>query len=133
MDVYATDSSCPSGQVSWDVEIPRGYASSVEFDGCHKVMSMARETVRTYVILPKELVEAIDRLVGQRRRSAFLAEAVAEKFGRERLGNALAATTGFMAADSHPEWETPETVSAWVRGQRADDRDPVQRSVGRST
>lgn len=90
---------------------------------------MARETVRTHVVLPKELVDAIDRLVGHRRRSSFLAEAVEEKLDRERLGKALTATSGFLAAEFHPEWETPEIVSAWVRELRSDNRDTVVSSA----
>ena len=82
---------------------------------------MTDETVRTHVILPKDLVEAIDRLVGRRKRSAFLAAAVEEKLNRERLGAALADAAGFLASDVHPEWETPEKVSIWVREMRAID------------
>ena len=79
---------------------------------------MADETIRTHVVLPKELVEAVDRLVGPRKRSAFLVRAVDEKIGRERLGRALATTAGFLAEETHPEWETPEQVSAWVHELR---------------
>jgi metal-responsive CopG/Arc/MetJ family transcriptional regulator len=41
-----------------------------------------RSTVRTHVIIPVELLETIDRLVGRRGRSTFLAEAAAEKLAR---------------------------------------------------
>ena len=84
---------------------------------------MADEMVRTHVVFPKELVEAVDRLVGPRKRSAFLVQAVEEKVGRERLGRALASTAGFLAEETHPEWETPEQVSAWVRDLRSLDSD----------
>lgn len=57
---------------------------------------MARETVRTTVMFPKELIDTVDQLVGRRRRSAFLSEAVAEKVERERLGGALVAAAGFL-------------------------------------
>jgi hypothetical protein len=84
---------------------------------------MVEETIRTHVVLPRSLVEAVDRLVGRRKRSAFLAEAVEEKLARDRLGHALEATAGFLDRDSHPEWATPEDVSVWVRELRSIDRD----------
>jgi metal-responsive CopG/Arc/MetJ family transcriptional regulator len=84
---------------------------------------MADETIRTHVVFPKELVAAVDRLVGPRKRSAFLVQAVEEKISRERLGRALATTAGFLAEETHPEWETPEQVSAWVHELRSLDRD----------
>ena len=79
---------------------------------------MADETIQTHVVFPKELVEAVDRLAGQRKRSAFLVQAVAEKVGRERLGRALATSAGFLAGETPPQWETPEQVSAWVHELR---------------
>lgn len=92
---------------------------------------MADETIRTHVVFPKDLVEAIDRLVGQRKRSAFVTQAVAEKIERERLGQALAETAGFMAADARPEWETQEKISAWVRELRAIDLEATERKLSR--
>ncbi|MGH2584730.1 MAG: hypothetical protein ACRDJE_07425 [Dehalococcoidia bacterium] len=41
-----------------------------------------KESVRTHVLVPREILEAVDRLVGQRRRSQFLAEAAQEKLER---------------------------------------------------
>jgi len=43
---------------------------------------MARATNRIQVEFPKELVEAVDRLVGPRKRSAFFVQAVEEKINR---------------------------------------------------
>jgi metal-responsive CopG/Arc/MetJ family transcriptional regulator len=90
---------------------------------------MADETIRTHVVFPKELVEAVDRLVGPRKRSAFLVRAVEEKIDRERLERALATTAGFLAQGTHPEWETPEQVSAWVRELRSLDSDASERKL----
>jgi predicted transcriptional regulator len=83
---------------------------------------MATESVRAHVLIPKELIEAVDQLVGQRKRSAFFVEAVEEKLERERLGQSLVATAGVLADDERPEWSTPERVSEWVRELRAVDR-----------
>jgi hypothetical protein len=91
---------------------------------------MAIETVRAHVVLPKELVDEVDRLVGHRKRSAYLAAVLAEALKRERLGRALESTAGYLA-DSHPEWDTPEKVSAWVRELRAADREIGDRKLHR--
>jgi metal-responsive CopG/Arc/MetJ family transcriptional regulator len=95
------------------------------------MIDVADETIRTHVVFPKELVEAVDRLVGPRKRSAFLVQAVEEKIDRERLGRALASTAGFLAKETHPEWETPEQVSAWVHELRSLDSDAGERKLDR--
>jgi len=46
-------------------------------------MSMAE--TRTHVVLPAELLERVDRLVGSRRRSRFFAAAVAKEVERLEL------------------------------------------------
>jgi hypothetical protein len=87
------------------------------------------ETVRTHVLLPREVVDAVDRLVGQRRRSQFLAEAAREKLERadelrRRAERAALARSlmGSLADRSIPEWDTPESAREWVRaGRRARD------------
>jgi predicted transcriptional regulator len=94
-------------------------------------MMMASETIRTHVVIPRDLVEAVDRLVGQRKRSAFLVEAIEEKLEREEFGRALAETKGFLPADAYPEWSTPEKTSAWVRELRAVDSEATDRKLSR--
>jgi metal-responsive CopG/Arc/MetJ family transcriptional regulator len=94
-----------------------------------RMLGMADQTIRTHVVFPKELVETVDRLVGPRKRSAFLVQAVEEKIGRERLGRALAKTAGFLTEGTHPEWETPEQVSSWVHELRSLDRDAHERKL----
>jgi metal-responsive CopG/Arc/MetJ family transcriptional regulator len=46
---------------------------------------MSHALTRTHVIAPKELTEEIDRIVGPRRQSEFITDAVAEKLEREKL------------------------------------------------
>ena len=79
---------------------------------------MGKADVRTHIVLPREVVEAVDRLVGQRKRSQFMAEAIQEKLRRERLNAALQATAGILKDADIPEWSTPEATSAWVRNLR---------------
>ena len=54
---------------------------------------------------------------------------IQEKMDRERLGRALATTAGFLTAGAHPEWETPEQVSAWVHELRSLDSDTSERQL----
>lgn len=74
--------------------------------------------VRAHVVLPRELVEAVDSLVGQRKRSEFVEAALREKVARERLGKALKTSAGILNPADYPEWSTPEKTSEWVHALR---------------
>ena len=74
--------------------------------------------MRMHVILPEDLVKAVDDLAGKGKRSRFVEEAVREKLRKEALLSALEETAGMLSADDHPEWATPEKVAAWVRETR---------------
>src|SRR5438132_410259 len=52
--------------------------------------------MRTHVVIPKELVETIDRLVGRRLRSKFLAEAAEKEVRRLRLARAAEKAGGAL-------------------------------------
>lgn len=80
---------------------------------------------RVHVVLPHELIQTIDALVGQRRRSQFIAETVAEELRRRRLRAALAEMDGALADVDIPGWETPEAAAEWVRALRRGDPVPV--------
>ena len=77
--------------------------------------------VRTHVILPKDLVEVIDKLVGKRKRSQFLAEAAFEKLRHQDLLQALNETAGVVKEKDHPEWATSQNVAEWVERIRKED------------
>ena len=76
--------------------------------------------MRAHVNLPEKLVGQIDRLVGQRKRSRFIAEAIQEKLEREALLDALQATAGIFSDENHPEWSTAQKVARWQRAMRKD-------------
>jgi predicted transcriptional regulator len=82
---------------------------------------MRKEDFRTHIVLPRAVVDDVDRLVGHRRRSQFMTEAVQEKLRREKLAAALAATAGVLKDADIPHWATPEETSAWVRELRQED------------
>jgi metal-responsive CopG/Arc/MetJ family transcriptional regulator len=73
------------------------------------------------MILPEEMVKEVDELVGKRKRSRFVEEAVREKLWREKQSAALAATAGVLSAEDYPEWASSEQVAAWVHDMRRRD------------
>ncbi|MEO8511165.1 MAG: CopG family transcriptional regulator [Chloroflexota bacterium] len=77
-------------------------------------------TVRTNLLLPKELVEEIDRYAGPRGRSRYVAEALADRLRRDRLLEAVRQTAGALHREDYPEWRTPDDVVGWVRERRAE-------------
>jgi metal-responsive CopG/Arc/MetJ family transcriptional regulator len=81
-------------------------------------MKEREQLMRTHIALPEDLVEAVDRAVGKRGRSRFLAEAAREKLSRLDLLKTLEETAGAVKAADHPEWATPEDVAHWVRSLR---------------
>jgi metal-responsive CopG/Arc/MetJ family transcriptional regulator len=83
--------------------------------------------MRTHVILPDELVEAIDKEAGKGKRSQFIEEAIREKLRIDTLRSALKATAGAFSAEDHPHWDTPEKVAAWVRDSRRQSDERIDR------
>ncbi len=79
-------------------------------------------TTRTTISLPDDLVSDIDRLVGPRGRSGFLARAAQHELKRERLRLALDAARGAMVGT--PGWRTADEIIEFVDGLRSEDRDP---------
>jgi Arc/MetJ-type ribon-helix-helix transcriptional regulator len=81
---------------------------------------------RAHVILPEELVTAIDNLVGKRARSSFLKQAAWEEVKRQRLLKLLESPEPVWRSEDHPELR--DGAAAWVEKMRAEDegldRDP---------
>ena len=73
---------------------------------------------RAHIVLPKELLNEVDKLTGKRKRSQFVEEAIKEKLARERLKHALAVSAGVLNPADYPDWGTPDKVSAWVHASR---------------
>ncbi len=74
--------------------------------------------LRTHVVLPEDLVQALNKEVGKGKRNQFIEQAIREKLKRETLLSALKMTAGVLSAKEHPEWTTGEDVAAWVRESR---------------
>jgi hypothetical protein len=78
--------------------------------------------VRTNLLLPEDVVEALDRVAGPRGRSRYVADAVRERIRRdERLAAARSAAGSWR---HHPLFPTSDAVLDWVRAGRAERTNP---------
>jgi metal-responsive CopG/Arc/MetJ family transcriptional regulator len=93
---------------------------------------MSNETIRTHVVMPKELLASVDALVGKRARSKFFVDAASEKLARARLSRLARSVAGSLAGVDVPGWESSEAAAEWVRtSRRADERRrPVSQDDG---
>jgi hypothetical protein len=71
---------------------------------------------RTHIIIPSDLLQEIDALVGPRGRSAFLLETARQEVRRRKLLRFLEADDPAWKADAHPE--LAQGSGAWVRKLR---------------
>ena len=82
-------------------------------------------TKRAHVILPVDLVADIDKLVGKRGRSAFIAEVTREEILRRRQRAALARVAGVWKDKDHPELKDGSVK--WVEQMRNEAEDRFQK------
>lgn len=75
--------------------------------------------MRLHIALDDELVEQLDRRVGPRRRSAFIAELVRRGLDDEQRWDDIEAALGGIPDEGH-EWD-PDPAE-WVRAGRRDTR-----------
>jgi metal-responsive CopG/Arc/MetJ family transcriptional regulator len=73
---------------------------------------------RAHVVLPDELLEQIDELVGKRKRSEFIAEVLEREVRRRRRMERATEMMGSLRDVDIPGWETSESTVEWVRDQR---------------
>ena len=76
---------------------------------------------RTNLTLPRDLLAEVDALAGPRGRSRYVAEAVAQRVKRDKLGKAIRDTAGIMVGK--PGWMSPDEVVAWVDFLRNEETD----------
>ena len=100
-------------------------ASAVSPHLCHTGRVTKTMTKRAHVILPVDVVAGIDKLVGKRGRSAFLAEVAREEIQRREQRSALRKAAGAWKDKDHPELK--QGSAAWVRQMRAESETRFQR------
>jgi metal-responsive CopG/Arc/MetJ family transcriptional regulator len=72
---------------------------------------------RTNLTLPEELMHEVDQLAGPRGRSRYVAEAVAQRVKRDRLGRAIQETAGILTGTPHAM--SRREVSRWIEELRS--------------
>ena len=72
---------------------------------------------RTNLTLPQELLAEVDQLAGPRGRSRYVAEAVAQRVKRDRLGLAIRDSAGAVQADRLSR----DQVSALIQKLRSEE------------
>jgi len=78
--------------------------------------------MRLHITLGDELVEELDRRVGPRRRSRFIARAVRQALDDERRWELIESSLGTVDDGDH-EWD--RDPASWVRDQRRTDAQRV--------
>lgn len=76
---------------------------------------------RTNLTLPADLMQQVDELAGPRGRSRYVAEAVAQRVKRDRLGRAIRETAGILVGT--PYQMTRDEVTEWVDALRSEETD----------
>ena len=74
--------------------------------------------MRLHIALDDELVAELDRRVGPRQRSAFIAELIRRGLEDERRWDDIEAALGQLSDEGH-DWD--EDPAGWVRAQRRGD------------
>jgi predicted transcriptional regulator len=74
--------------------------------------------MRVHITLDDDLVARLDRRVGERRRSRFIAAAVARSLDDEERWDLIERSLGSIADSGH-DWD--DDAGAWVRSQRRTD------------
>lgn len=69
--------------------------------------------MRTNVILPEEIIKEIDKIAGERKRSAFLVEAAKEKLTREKFKKVSKKVFGIFK--DYLEFSSGTKVRSYIR------------------
>jgi metal-responsive CopG/Arc/MetJ family transcriptional regulator len=74
--------------------------------------------MRVHITLEEDVVEEIDRAVGPRRRSSFIADAVRKELESKRRWETMRSAVGSISDEGHP-WD--DDVAKWVHDSRRED------------
>jgi hypothetical protein len=83
-----------------------------------EVTSLRTPSHRTHVVIPEDVVTAIDAVVGARGRSRFLVEAAERELRRLAQSKALEKAAGAWKRADHPELD--KGAAAWVKSLRTE-------------
>lgn len=66
---------------------------------------------RTHVILDDAVIDAIDKVVGQRGRSRFLEEAARDRVRRLDLDKAVSSKSGVLKGEDYPDFKDQGSIN----------------------
>ena len=75
--------------------------------------------IKTHVTMPEALLQSVDQVVGPRKRSRFIAEAVAEKLRYEQFVRGLDAGAGAWKEEDHSDLSTQKGVRSYLTRHRS--------------
>ncbi len=73
---------------------------------------------KAHLVIPRDVLEEVDRIAGRRRRSSFIAQATREKLEREKFLRVLEDTGGAWSDSHHPELASDRDIDRYVREKR---------------
>jgi hypothetical protein len=91
-------------------------------------MGFKMATRRTHIILPEPLVKEIDRVVGKRGRSVFLAQSAEKELRRLQQIKALEAVAGAWKDKDHPELKAG--AASWIKKMRGENDRRLRKTTG---
>ncbi|MDX2179392.1 MAG: hypothetical protein SFV18_07360 [Bryobacteraceae bacterium] len=83
------------------------------------------------VEISRQLAEDIDKLVGPRKRSAFIEETIGTEIRRKRFLDALKGPGPIWKDEDHPEF-AGRSSDEWVREMRQESEERFRRLFGNS-
>ena len=84
---------------------------------------------RTHIVIPDQLAQEIDTLVGKRARSSFLTQAAWKEVRRLRMLQALEDASGAWKDKDHPELKSG--AAKWIEKRRKEDERRFERVTKR--
>jgi hypothetical protein len=76
------------------------------------------EKVKTHVMFPADVLQAIDKIVGGRKRSRFIVEAAKEKLEELKFQQALEVAAGCWRDENHPDLKTQKDIKIYLKKAR---------------
>lgn len=76
------------------------------------------EKIKTHVMFPSELLMAIDKTVGGRKRSKFIVEATQKRLKELQVQEALEVAAGCWKDEKHPDLRTQQDIRMHLKKMR---------------
>jgi len=84
---------------------------------------------RAHVIVDESILKEIDRLVGKKKRSNFIAEAAKKELQRLNQLALLGKLKGAWKDKDHPEMQGKEGTYGWVRELREENEQSLRKKL----